>query len=436
MPKLQQGYLFNNRYQLLRKIGSGGYSEVWLVSDTHMKGFELVLKIFLPEAQLDDKMVDLFGKEFQLVYNINHPNLLKYGHFDACMGYPYLEMPYYRLGSAEKLIGHCTEDVGWRYLRDVAAGLACLHSKRPAIIHQDIKPANVLLSDDSFIITDFGISASVNSMFKDSNSYKAVLGTRPYMPPEKYLPNPEIYVENDIWSLGASLYELLTGDLPFGSRGGAEQLEKIESPELPATFSNEMRYVVRKCLSYYPSHRLTAKELKSYAETQIEKRKTPPPPPPSNPYTTSGGRQGQIDPLFSSNGSGGSRGYDYPHKPDRNRLSWVLIAAASVVGIAMVVFFTIFLFNHSGRSNPVVVEQQEDTVRHAPPTPDVPVSGKKSSPKGTRTGTNANGGRGGTVDVLQYDNPAEEEASDDVFSDQHKYKTTFVSSSMGGNNKD
>ena len=199
----------------------------------------------------------------------------------------------------------------------------------------------MLLSDDSFIITDFGISASVNSMFKDSNSYKAVLGTRPYMPPEKYLPNPEIYVENDIWSLGASLYELLTGDLPFGSRGGAEQLEKIESPELPATFSNEMRYVVRKCLSYYPSHRLTAKELKSYAETQIEKRKTPPPPPPSNPYTTSGGRQRQIDPLFSSNGSGGSRGYDYPHKPDRNRLSWVLIAAASVVGIAMVVFFTL-----------------------------------------------------------------------------------------------
>ena len=101
MPKLQQGYLFNNRYQLLRKIGSGGYSEVWLVSDTHMKGFELVLKIFLPEAQLDDKMVDLFGKEFQLVYNINHPNLLKYGHFDVCMGCPYLEMPYYKSGSAE-----------------------------------------------------------------------------------------------------------------------------------------------------------------------------------------------------------------------------------------------------------------------------------------------------------------------------------------------
>ena len=359
MARLQQGYLFDNRYQLLRKLGEGGYSEVWLVQDT-VGEMELVLKIFLPDAQLDNKMVDLFRKEFQLVYNINHPNLLKYSQFNVCMGYPYLVMPYYRLGSAESLIGRCSEQTGWKYLRDVAAGLARLHAQRPAIIHQDIKPANVLLDSENFIITDFGISASMYSLVKGSSGNKVVQGTRPYMPPEKYLENPEIYPENDIWSLGASLYELLTGELPFGSKGGAMQLEVLECPELPATFSTELRYVVRKCLSSNPGHRPTAKELSSYADKMV--KNPPPPPPPTPPQHT----DTPISPLYNSQDplTYPPYGGGYPsYGRSRNNLSMIMIAAASVIGIALVVFFTIFLFNHQGKGRVPDTASNSDTTK-------------------------------------------------------------------------
>ena len=161
-----------------------------------------------------------------------------------------------------------------------------------------------------------------------------------------------------------------------------------------------MRYVVRKCLSYYPSHRLTAKDLKSFAETQIEKRKTPPPPPPPPPNTgtTSGGQGGQIDPLIGSNGFGdGGDGGGYLYKPDR---TWVMVAVASVVGIAMVVFFTIFLFNHSKGSGTVVAEQQKDTVELAPSVSPVPASEKRPSNKPAKSHTNSSKNSGGDVNAV------------------------------------
>ena len=102
MAQLQQGYLFDNRYRLLRKLGKGGYSEVWLVEDINV-GMEQVLKIFLPDAQLDNAAKDLFCNEYKLVYNLNHPNLLKYSYFGVCVGYPYLLMPYYNEGSVLRL---------------------------------------------------------------------------------------------------------------------------------------------------------------------------------------------------------------------------------------------------------------------------------------------------------------------------------------------
>lgn len=351
MARLQQGYLFDSRYQLLRKLGDGGYSEVWLVQDT-VGDIELVLKIFLPDAQLDDKVVDLFRKEFQLVYNINHPNLLKYSQFNVCMGYPYLVMPYYRLGSAASMVGRCSEQMGWKYLRDVAAGLARLHAQRPAIIHQDIKPANVLLDSENFVITDFGISAGMYNLVKGSSDNKVVQGTRPYMPPEKYLENPEIYPENDIWSLGASLYELLTGELPFGIEGGEKQLEVLECPKLPASFSNELRYAVRKCLSSNPGHRPTAKELALYADKMV---KNPPSPPTDSRVSPLYYSQ---DPLSYPPNSGG-----YPPKEGKKKLSILMIAAVSVIGIALVVFFTIFLFNHQGKGTIADTASNSDTTK-------------------------------------------------------------------------
>jgi len=323
MARLQEGYFFDERYKLIRKLGEGGYSEVWLVDDTQLR-MESVLKIFLPSAKLDDNSVNLFIKEFKLVHNLNHPNLLKYDYFGICVGYPYLVMPYYQDGSAEDILGKCNEQRAWRFLQDVSAGLACLH--RQNIIHQDIKPANVLLDGSNFVITDFGISAKMSNLLENAKGSQFVQGTRSYMPPEKFNATPQLSIENDIWSLGASLYELLTGRLPFGSRGGEDQVSEHTYLSFPAGFSHELQNVVQRCLMKNPAYRPTAKELEMIAANQLQQLYEPKPVFKPEPKP-------QRPPV-------------YPPMPkaDRSFMPW-LMAVVGVVGIAVVVFVVWAIFS-------------------------------------------------------------------------------------------
>ena len=356
MARLQQGYLFDSRYRLLRKLGEGGYSEVWLAEDTQVR-MELVLKIFLPSAQLDEASVDLFREEFKLVYNLNHPNLLKYSYFGVCVGYPYLVMPYYHDGSAEDLLGKCSEQLAWRFLHDVSSGLACLHEQRPSIIHQDIKPANVLLDGFHFVITDFGISASMTHMLEMINDTQFVQGTRPYMPPEKFDKPPQLTIENDIWSLGASLYELLTGQFPFGNRGGESQMSGEYLKPLPVGYSREIQTVIHQCLSRNPKYRPTAKELEKISANKLN------PTPIYNPV---------YRPISEQPSRPYTQLVDKPlpqpvPKSEKSLFPW-LIAAVSFVGVAVAVFVVWTIFNREPEvdfsQQPQIEQlvQKEDTV--------------------------------------------------------------------------
>ena len=251
-----------------------------------------------------------------MVHNINHPNLLKYDYFGICVGYPYLVMPYYCDGSAEEILGKCNEQRAWRFLQDVSAGLACLH--RQNIVHQDIKPANVLLDGSDFVITDFGISARMSNMLDSVNGTRFVQGTRAYMPPEKFNASPQLSIENDIWSLGASLYELLTGRLPFGSSGGEGQVSEHAYLSFPAGISHELQNVVQRCLMKNPAYRPTAKELERIAANQMNPTYKPVPKP-------------HLPPLPMP-------------QPEKRILPW-LMAAVGVIGIAVVAFVVWVIFS-------------------------------------------------------------------------------------------
>jgi serine/threonine protein kinase len=328
MAKLQEQFVFDGRYRLLKKLGEGGFSEVWLVEDTSAQ-LTLVLKVFLPSAQLDESGIELFRNEFALVYNLNHPNLLKYTYFGVCVGHPYLVMPYYNSGSAEDLIGNCSEKKAWQFLHDVSAGLACLHDHHPPIIHQDIKPANVLLDGNSYIITDFGISSNVRSMLGLSAEGKStVQGTRPYMPPEKFEQNPMPLVAGDIWSLGASLYEMLTGRLPFAGKGGQAQLEGAEIPPLPGNYSEDLKNIVMQCMSFNPGDRPFASDIEQFAAAHVMAYTT-------GPVTTSGtfntssihisGTNNVVDP------------YAAPQKSKKGLIIGLVAAVVVIVGVLLAV---------------------------------------------------------------------------------------------------
>lgn len=158
------------------------------------------------------------------------------------------------------LIGQITkaEDI-WKYIYQVASGLAYLHERTPQIIHQDIKPANVLIDDNgNYAITDFGISAAIGRADMDSDdSY----GTYAYMGPERFREGTVPMPESDIWAFGATLYELMTGDTPFGNEGGQNQRRNTPIPPLSKSVPEDVRELIYACLAYDPKERPTARQI-------------------------------------------------------------------------------------------------------------------------------------------------------------------------------
>ena len=267
---MEQNTTFHDRYILERLLGRGNFSEVWLAKD-NKTDVEVALKIYAPATGLDDEGLNVLAREFSLVVNVNHKNLLKPLYYDTYERKPYLVLPFCKNGSAMKSVGKMTEQDAWRFLRDVASGLAYLHDHDPSIIHQDIKPDNVMVADNGdFMITDFGVSTHVRSTLRKSMSsaFKSA-GTTAYMAPERFSRDNMPIKANDIYSLGATVFEMLTGDAPFGDEGGLFQMRGAEVPRLPGNYSSNLKNTLEKCLATDPWARPTAKQLEQWAETAL-----------------------------------------------------------------------------------------------------------------------------------------------------------------------
>ncbi|EOS09131.1 serine/threonine protein kinase [Phocaeicola sartorii] len=258
--------LFHDRYFLERLLGRGNFSEVWLAKDTKTD-IQVALKIYAPATGLDDAGLNVFAREFSLVVNANHKNLLKPLYYDSCDRKPYLVLPYCKQGSIMKQVGKFTEQEAWKLIRDVASGLAWLHGMNPPVIHQDIKPDNIMIGEKGdFMITDFGVSSHLKSTLRKSlSSAFSSAGTIAYMAPERFGKDNTPIMANDIYSLGATAFEMLAGDTPFGDDGGLVQKKGAEVPELQGDFSVQLKKVIAKCLRTNPWERPTAEQLEIYA---------------------------------------------------------------------------------------------------------------------------------------------------------------------------
>ena len=272
---MDKNNLFHNKYFLERLLGRGNFSEVWLAKDT-MADVQVALKIYAPATGLDDHGVDVLKREFAIVFQATQENLLTPKHFDTYDRKPYLVLPYLKNGSIQRLVGHFSEEDAWHLFHDVAAGLAYLHSMNPTLIHQDIKPDNIMIGDNgTYMITDFGVSAHAKSTLRKSLSTQfASAGTTAYMAPERFSKDNTPIKANDIWSLGAMVYEMVTGDVPFSSgthiEGGILQKNGAEIPDLPGTFSPELNLMIQMCLNENPWDRPTAEQIVEYAQIAID----------------------------------------------------------------------------------------------------------------------------------------------------------------------
>ena len=262
---LQPNTIFDNHYTLIRQLGQGGFSEVWLAHDSYMD-IDVALKIYAPGQGMDSNSINEFRREITGVFQLNHSNLLCPKHLGIWENMPYLIMAYCPAGSCLKFVGNISESEIWHLIHDVAAGLAYLHEKD--IVHQDIKPDNILIdSEGNYLITDFGISTRARStLSKSVMSTHPSAGTLAYMGPERFSAQPAPTKASDIWSLGAMVYELLEGTTPFPPDFGGSMLNAGAAiPTINAPVSENLKQTIYKMLSKETWDRPTAATLVQWA---------------------------------------------------------------------------------------------------------------------------------------------------------------------------
>lgn len=277
MAEIRANEEINGRYVLKQSKGRGTFGEVWLARDLATDE-DVAIKFYVA---LDHKGREEFIQEFRIAAKLRHPNLLVTKDFGEWQGHPYLTMKYCDHGSAADLIGTlkpCEDDERtiWRFIHDVAAGLAYLHSVTPdPIVHQDIKPDNTLVdTDGTFLITDFGISKRVRNTMRKQSERALKAGAPAYMGPERFSSHPEPVLASDVWSLGASIYELAEGELPFCGLGGVSLLNGGEMPTLGEGWSKNLNDIMHWCLEKETWNRAKASQVEEIAETVLKSSNT------------------------------------------------------------------------------------------------------------------------------------------------------------------
>ena len=200
------------KYKIIEKLGEGGMGVVYKAKDTRLKR-TIALK-FLPSDLTHDKEArKRFIQEAQAAAALEHPSICTVYEVDEAEGQTFIAMSYIKGQSLkDKLsVGPIDIDEAVGIAAQVAEGLREAHEK--GIVHRDIKPANIMLTDKGQAkITDFGLAKL--SWGVDLTKTSTIMGTVAYMSPEQAR-GEEVDHRTDIWSLGAMLYEMLSGERPF-----------------------------------------------------------------------------------------------------------------------------------------------------------------------------------------------------------------------------
>ena len=208
------GLVFDHRYEVRQKIGVGGMADVYQGKDT-LLGRPVAIKILHQNFGSDQDFVARFKREAQAAGKLNHPNVVSMYDVGYDQGYHYIIMEYVAGCTLKEYIQHharVSVQEAVKITIAIAEGLE--HAHAMGIVHCDVKPHNILITDTGRIkVTDFGIARAINSaatmMYTNS-----VMGSAPYISPEQ-ASGKSINVSTDIYSLGVVLYELLTGEVPF-----------------------------------------------------------------------------------------------------------------------------------------------------------------------------------------------------------------------------
>ncbi|WP_025747059.1 Stk1 family PASTA domain-containing Ser/Thr kinase [Caldicoprobacter faecalis] len=261
------GRILGGRYELEEKIGSGGMAIVYKAK-CHLLKRHVAVKVLRPELVEDEEFVARFKRESQAAASLSHPNIVNIYDVGEENGIYYIVMEYIKGKTLKEYIREKGK-LDWEEAVRIAIQIcsALKHAHKNGIIHRDIKPQNILVSEDGTIkVTDFGIARAATSATVTMAGAN-VMGSVHYFSPEQAR-GGHVDAKSDLYSLGIVLYEMVTGTVPFeGDTAVSVALkhiqEKVKPPgELNPDIPKSLQDVIEKAIEKDQSKRYqTAGEM-------------------------------------------------------------------------------------------------------------------------------------------------------------------------------
>ncbi|MBE5969690.1 MAG: Stk1 family PASTA domain-containing Ser/Thr kinase [Lachnospiraceae bacterium] len=254
---LKPGSFIADRYEILERVGSGGMSEVYKAK-CHKLNRNVAIKILKEEFAEDKSFVTKFKTEAQAVAGLVHPNIVNVYDVGEDQGYYYIVMEYIEGITLKQYIekkGQLAIKESVSIAIQVAQGIEAAHNNN--IVHRDIKPQNILISREGKVkVTDFGIARVATTDTIDANT----VGSVHYISPEQAR-GGFVDSRTDIYSLGITLYEMVTGRVPFDGNNNVSialkhiQDEMVPANELVPSVPISVEKIIEKCTQKKPDNR-------------------------------------------------------------------------------------------------------------------------------------------------------------------------------------
>lgn len=278
LKPLSEGVILNSRYEIIRKIGGGGMGAVYLASDNNLGGVLRAVKEMVQahiEEDQQEKAINDFKRESMILSSLDHPSIPTiFDYFyDQAEGRFYLVMKYISGGDLSSRLRSATEGkideaVVVEWALQIIDVLNYLHSQPSTIVYRDLKPSNIMIDGNSgrVMLIDFGIARSISQ--KEEKGVTAV-GTMGYAPPELFSGNVE--PRSDIYSLGSTMFHLLTGADPQSNPLLIFDFQKNPRPrQINPRLSDQIEQILMRSVEYNASSRFSsASEMRQILDQHL-----------------------------------------------------------------------------------------------------------------------------------------------------------------------